>query len=205
MKIFLVDDHTILLEGMISLLEKEDELEIAGYASNAEDALEFLQKEPVDLLICDQSLPGMDGLALIKQVKKFDQNLKIIVLSVHVEAHLVKEILRSGVNGYILKKDSHLELLTAIESIVNDEIYLSQGLNRVLLSGLMGAQEQSWLTNREREILKLIAADFSNKQIAAKLHISQRTVETHRKNLLRKTRSNSVVGLVNYAYTHNLL
>lgn len=205
MKIFLVDDHTILLEGMISLLEKEDELEIAGYASNAEDALEFLQKEPVDLLICDQSLPGMDGLALIKQVKKFDQNLKIIVLSVHDEAHLVKEILRSGVNGYILKKDSHLELLTAIESIVNDEIYLSQGLNRVLLSGLMGAQEQSWLTNREREILKLIAADFSNKQIAAKLHISQRTVETHRKNLLRKTRSNSVVGLVNYAYTHNLL
>lgn len=205
MKIFLVDDHSILLEGIRSLLEKENGIEVAGHAASAEEALSFLERQQVDLLICDLSLPGMNGLSLIRQVKRISPNSKIIVLTMHDEAHIVREILREGVDGYLLKRDSHSELLIAIKRVRHDEVYLSQGLNKVLISTVVDTGHGTYLTGREKEILKLLAADLSNKEIAAKLHISQRTVETHRKNLLRKTGSNSVVGLINYAHAHKIL
>lgn len=205
MKILLVDDHTILLDGVKSVLSKEDDLEIVGQAGSAEAALEFLKKQTVDLIITDYSMPGMDGLSLLNTVKRIAPNTKIIMLSMHDEVHLVKEILKAGVNGYVLKKDTHKELLNAIRDVNDGKVYLSSDVNKMLITNLNNPDEGKLLTDREREILKLIAKEYTNKDIAEELFISERTVETHRKNIFKKTATNSLVGLIKFAYANNLI
>jgi DNA-binding NarL/FixJ family response regulator len=205
MKILLVDDHTILLDGVKSLLSGEEDLQVVGQAGSAEAALEFLKKQDVDLIITDYSMPGMDGLSLLNTVKRIAPNTKIILLSMHDEVHLVKEILKAGVNGYVLKKDTHKELLSAIHDVKNGKVYLSSDVNKMLITNLNNPDEGKLLTDREREILKLIAKEYTNKNIAEELFISERTVETHRKNIFKKTGTNSLVGLIKFAYANNLI
>ena len=205
MKILLVDDHTILLDGVKSLLSLEDDLQIVGQANSAEAALEFLKKRDVDLIITDYSMPGMDGLTLLNTIKRIAPNTKVILLSMHDEIHLVKEILKAGVNGYVLKKDTHKELLNAIRDVSQGKIYLSSDVNKLLITNLNNPDEGKLLTDREREILKLIAKEYTNKDIAEELFISERTVETHRKNIFKKTATNSLVGLIKFAYANNLI
>lgn len=205
MKILLVDDHTILLDGVKSLLGREEDLQVVGQAGSAEAALEFLKKQDVDLIITDYSMPGMDGLSLLNTVKRIAPDTKIILLSMHDEVHLVKEILKAGVNGYVLKKDTHKELLNAIHDVKNGKVYLSSDVNKMLITNLNNPDEGKLLTDREREILKLIAKEYTNKNIAEELFISERTVETHRKNIFRKTGTNSLVGLIKFAYANNLI
>lgn len=204
MRVFLVDDHAILLEGIKSLLSQLPSIEILGEANSAEDAIKYLTSNEIDLLITDFNLPGMDGLSLLRLVKKTSPQTKIIVLSMHDESHLVKDILKEGVDGYVLKNDSHKELLHAVQSVSEGKIYLSNDINRIILDSLHAPEENKLLTEREREILKLIAKEFSNRQIAEHLYISERTVETHRKNIFRKTKASSLVGLIKFAYDNNL-
>ena len=205
MNIVLVDDHEIMLDGLKAILDKQKEWKVVATAANAEDALQYLREQPVDLLITDYNLPGMDGLSLVRTVKRILPDLKIIVLSMHDEVHLVKEILKEGVNGYILKKDSRKELTDAIWEIEEGRIYLSNDINKMLVNSLQFPDEQKLLTAREREVLKLIAQEYSNREIAEELFISERTVETHRKNIFRKTKTSSLVGLIKFAYANNLI
>ena len=204
-RILLVDDHAILLDGVKNLLEKEDGLVVAGLAPDAEKALEFLHKNDVDIVVTDFHMPGMDGLSLVHTLKRIKPDLKIIVLSMHDETHLVKEILRAGIHGYVLKKDTHKELLKAIREVQSGRVYLSNDINRILITNLQNPDEGKLLTDREREIVKLIAKEYSNKDIAEALFISERTVETHRKNIFKKTGTNSLVGLIKFAYANNLI
>ncbi|MEM6643327.1 MAG: response regulator transcription factor [Bacteroidota bacterium] len=205
MNIYLTDDHAILLGGLIKILSVEEDLEVVGSAGTVRKTLEDLTRLRVDILITDYNLPDDDGLALVRRVKVKYPEIKIIVLSMHDEAHLIKEILKEGVNGYILKKDSHEELVHAIRAVKNDKIYLSSDVNAMLMRGLNSQGEQRLLTDREREILKLIAKEYTNKQMAEELFISERTVETHRKNIFRKTGTNNLVGLIKFAYANNLI
>lgn len=205
MKIFLTDDHAILLGGLIKILSIEDDLEVVGSAGSVQETLDLLTQKNVDLLITDYNLPDDDGLALVRKVKRKYPKIKIIVLSMHDEAHLIKEILKEGVDGYILKKDSHEELVSAVRAVKNDKVYLSSDVNTMLMKGLNGTEEQKLLTDREREILKLIAKEYTNRQMAEELFISERTVETHRKNIFRKTKTNNLVGLIKFAYANNLV
>lgn len=205
MKIFLTDDHAILLGGLIKILSAEDDMEVIGSAGTVKETLDLLTQKNVDLLITDYNLPDDDGLTLVRRVKQKYLNMKIIVLSMHDEAHLIKEILKEGVDGYILKKDSHEELVNAVRAVKNGKVYLSSDVNTMLMKGLNGSDEQKLLTDREREILKLIAKEYTNKQMAEELFISERTVETHRKNIFRKTGTNNLVGLIKFAYANNLI
>ncbi|MEQ8879759.1 MAG: tetratricopeptide repeat protein [Cyclobacteriaceae bacterium] len=205
MKIYLTDDHAILLGGLTRILSDEDDLDIVGSSATVKETLDDLTRLHVDLLITDYNLPDDDGLSLIRRVKVKYPELKIIVLSMHDEAHLVQEILKEGIQGYILKKDSQSELLAAVRAVKNGKIYLSSDINAMLMRGLNGNGEQKLLTDREREILKLIAKEYTNKNIAEALFISERTVETHRKNIFRKTGTNNMVGLIKYAYANNLI
>ncbi len=205
MKIFLTDDHEILLDGLKKIIIDEDDLDVLGAAGTVQGTLDALTQLDVDLLITDYNLPDDDGLTLVRRVKRKYPNLKILVLSMHDEGHLVKEILKEGINGYVLKKDSHNELIDAIYAIKNDKIYLSSDINTILMKGLHGDGEQKLLTDREREILKLISKEYTNRSIAEELFISERTVETHRKNIFRKTGTNNMVGLIKYAYANNLI
>lgn len=204
MRILLVDDHAILLDGVKSLLEN-DGRKVEFQANTAEEALSLLKKNPVDLMITDFNMPGMDGLSLIHAAKRLDNNIKIIVLSMHDEVHLVKEILKAGVNGYVLKKDTRSELLKAVREVEEGNIFLSKDINKMLIVNLQNPDEGRLLTDREREIVKLIAKEYTNKQIAEELFISERTVETHRKNIFKKTGTNSLVGLIKFAYANNLI
>jgi DNA-binding NarL/FixJ family response regulator len=204
-RIIVVDDHAILLDGIKSLLEKIPGLVVANTFNSAEKALEYLKTEAADLLITDFNLPGMDGLSLIHTVKRIRPELKIIVLSMHNEGHLIKEILRSGVNAFVLKNDSHQELARAIDEVLAGKMFLSSDVNKLLIQNLQNPDEGKLLTDREREIVKLIAKEYSNKQIAEELFISERTVETHRKNIFRKTGTSSLVGLIKFAYANNLI
>ena len=205
LKILLVDDHVMLLEGINNLLEQQSGIKVVSKASGAEHAIQLLRSNDVDLIVTDLHMPGMDGVALFNHVKQNYPTIKTIVLSMHDEVHIVKELLRSGVNGYVLKKDTHSELLKAIEEVKNNKVYVSSEVNKVLVEDLQNDGEKPLLTARELEIVRLIVKEFSNKQIADQLFISERTVETHRKNILRKTRVGSVVGLIKYAYANKLV
>jgi two-component system, NarL family, nitrate/nitrite response regulator NarL len=204
-KILLVDDHAILLDGVKNLLDKEEGLSVIGLASDAEKALEFLKTNDADIVVTDFHMPGMDGLSFVHTLKRIKPNIKTIVLSMHDESHLVKEILRAGVNGYVLKKDTHKELLKAIQEVQAGNVFLSNDINKILITHLQNPDEGKLLTDREREIVKLIAKEYSNKDIAEALFISERTVETHRKNIFKKTGTNSLVGLIKFAYANNLI
>jgi len=196
MKVLLVDDHAILLDGIENLLNAEEGFEVAGKAGTVADALVMLKNKPIELLITDYNLPDGDGLELVRAVKR---------LFMHDEGHLVKEILKEGVNGYMLKKDSQDEMVNAVHAIKNGKTYLSNDINNLLIRGLNQPDEQRLLTEREREILKLITKEYTNKMIAEELIISERTVETHRKNIFRKTKTSSLVGLIKFAYANNLI
>ncbi|MEO1052188.1 MAG: response regulator transcription factor [Bacteroidota bacterium] len=205
MKIFLTDDHAMFLDGLIRIINSQDDLEVIGHAGSAAETFDKLAQQMPDLLVTDYNLPDDDGLAIVRRTKKKYPEIKIIVLSMHDEAHLVKEILKEGVDGYVLKRDTQDELVSAIRSVKNDKVYLSSDINRLLIQNLNGQEQQQLLTEREREILKLIAEEHTNKAIAEKLFISERTVETHRKNIFRKTKTNNLVGLIKYAYQNNLI
>lgn len=204
-KIILVDDHSILLDGLRKLIEEDDMLSVVDALGNVPDAIRSIDRHKPDLVITDYNLGDDDGLGLIQKSRRLQADTKFIVLSMHDEAHLVKEILKEGVNGYVLKKDTKNELLEAIYAVRAGKMYLSNDINAMLVKSLYEPDEGKLLTAREREVLHLIAKEYSNRNIAEELFISERTVETHRKNIFRKTKTTSIVGLIKFAYANNLI
>lgn len=205
LKILLVDDHAIITDGLRSVLNAQENYEVVGTVNSAEEAIKFLDREPVDLMVSDYSLPGMDGLGLVRYAKKGHPDLLVIILSMHRESHLVKEILKEGILGYVLKDDPSQELLQAIEKAKSGKVYLSDDINKMLIESLHFQQDQKLFSDREREILKLIAQEHSSKQIANVLFISERTVESHKRNMMKKAGTNTSIGLVNFGYQNNLI
>ncbi|WAC38964.1 response regulator [Pedobacter sp. SL55] len=205
MKLLLVDDHAIVTDGLQMLLQNEVGFTIVEKLTSGNFALAYLKQNEIDLMITDYSMPDMDGLVLVKQAKALKPNLKIIVLSMHDEAAMIKDMLSAGVDGYVLKKYAQQELLNAVHTVANGKQFWSEEVNKALLSSLQSQANENQPTERELEVLGLLAQEFTSKQIAEKLFISERTVETHRKNLMRKTGANNAIGLVRYAYAHRLI
>ena len=200
--VLLVDDHPILLEGMKNLIQKP--FEVTHVATSGLTALELIKTTDFDLLITDYEMPGMTGLELVKAARLAQPEIKIIVLSMHDDPAVVKELLRSGVMGYILKKDTYKNLVDALHKVIEGKRFLSDEVAEILIN-VPEEEERGVLTTREIEILKLVTKEFNSHQIAEILFISERTVETHRKNILKKTGANNIVGLVKYAYANNLV
>ncbi|HYC86715.1 MAG TPA: response regulator transcription factor [Chryseosolibacter sp.] len=205
-RIILVDDHHIVLDGLKSLLETDPDFQILAALQSAEEVIEFLDKQQPDILLTDYTLPGMSGLDLFKRVKAAHPKVKVAILSMHDEASLVRNVLKEGVNGYLLKNIQQFELRNALKQIALGYPYVSPEITRIMMLELnQPDQKSALLTEREKEILKLIAKEYSNKQMAEKLFISERTVETHRKNIFRKTNTNTLVGLIKFAFENNLV
>ncbi|WP_461789828.1 response regulator [Pedobacter sp.] len=206
MKLLLVDDHAIVSDGLQMLLQNEEGLSIVEKLTSGNFALAYLKNYEVDMMITDYSMPDMDGLTLVKQAKALKPNLKVVVLSMHDEATMVKDMLSAGVDAYVLKKYAQQELLNAVRAVASGRQFWSAEVNRALLRALQPvASNENQPTDRELEVLKLLAQELTSKQIAEKLFISERTVETHRKNLMRKTGANNAIGLVRYAYAKKLI
>jgi len=208
-KIVIADDHQMFIDGVKSLLKKEKKFNFVHEALNAEDALSFINKNEIDLLITDISMPGMSGTELTKKIKQDFPKIKVLVLTMYNDSAIINEILQSEAEGYILKNTGKQELLTASSKIMDDGTFYSNEVIGQLLKDnkkkIISHTIKEALTTRELEILKLVCEEFTTADIAEKLFISPRTVDTHRKNILEKTQSKTIVGLIKYAFENNVM
>lgn len=207
-KIAITDDHQIVIDGIKSLLEDHNEFVIVACTTSPKEMLHILTEKQVDILLTDIMMPEMSGQQLAKKVKELYPGIKILALSMSGQGEIVNEMINDAdIAGYVLKNIGKEELTKAITKIAGGGIYFSEQVLEELqkYSNVKKENEETHLTQRELEIISLIEKELSNKEIADKLFISERTVETHRKNIFRKTKTNSVIGLVKYAYEHKLI
>ncbi|MBV9963070.1 MAG: response regulator transcription factor [Parafilimonas sp.] len=207
-RIAIVDDHQIVIDGINALLKDIPEFEIIASTTSPLKMLEILKANEVDILLTDIMMPGLTGQQLAKKVKEEFPSIKILALSMSGQADIVNEMIDDAdIAGYVLKNIGKNELAIAIKKIADNGIYFSDEVLDELnhANRIKKENDETHLTQREIEIVRLIEKEMSNKEIADKLEISERTVETHRKNIFRKTKLNSVVGLIKYAYEHRLI
>lgn len=206
--LLLVDDHAIVTDGLQALLSDETGYTIKGVARNGKMALEMLNVLKVDIVLMDIDMPEMNGIDAVKIIKKQMPEKKVLMLTMHDEKAMIKMMMEIGADGYLLKNSPKVELLKALESLSNNETYFSEEVNSVLLQPDKAKANGSLLndlTEREIEIIKLVADGFSNKQIGEKLFISHRTVDTHRTNLMNKISVHNVAGIVKFAIANGLI
>ena len=203
--LFIVDDHQMVVEGLISLLSNEEKYPIVGFSNQPKNVMEQLEELDVHLLLTDINMPEMSGVELTRCVKKKFPHIKVLALSMFGERQVIKEMIDAGVSGYILKNTGKKELVEALDKLVIGETFFGEEVTKELIKSFTNNNEDSHLTNREIEIVRLIEKENSNKKIADLLFISERTVETHRKNIFRKTNTQSIVGLLKYAYDHKII
>lgn len=207
-RIILADDHDILIDGIESILNEAPHLLVIGKASSANAAEALVKKLEPDLLLTDISMGAVSGLDLTKRVMQQFPLTRIIVLTMHHDAHHITDMLQAGALGYLLKNVKQAELFAAIEQVMQGKQYIQQSLgaeyNRFIQQQKQN-KKNSLLTQRETEIIKLIAQEMTTAQISRQLFLSEHTVETHRKNIVRKTGAKTVIGIVNYARENGLL
>ena len=193
-RIIIADDHPIVRDGLRSALDSVERFHVTGVASNGFEALELIKADPPDLLLTDISMPEMNGIELTREVAKKYPGVKIIILSMHENDAYINNSLQAGAHGYLLKDSEKTELSSAIEKVFAGEKYFSKSVSQILVNGLYnkdGSKAEEVLSTgnlskREVEVLQLIAQGLSNKEIAAKLFLSIRTVDAHRYNIMQK-------------------
>ncbi|PBQ30266.1 DNA-binding response regulator [Sphingobacteriaceae bacterium] len=208
-RIYIVDDHQIMIDGIKSLLAISNAFEVVGEQTNPLKAIEAIPEKKADILITDISMKEMSGIELARKMRVSMPDLKILALSMYSDRETISEMLVAGINGYVLKNTGMEELIAALTKISQGHQFFSEEVTAEMMKAFsqpkIDSKELVNLTNRELEIVKLIAEEYSNAQIGDKLFISERTVETHRKNIFRKTNTKSVAGLVKFAIGHNLI
>ena len=208
-RILLADDHTLVRAGVRRILEAQPGITVAGEVSDGDAALDFLRASPVDVLVLDLTMPGTDGFEVLRQVKATLPGMKVLVLTMHANAEYVARAVQDGADGYLLKDSAVQDLVAAIEAVQAGRAYYSPPVQREL-SELLRAHSapprpMDMLTDREREVLRLVVKGLSTKEIASQLDISTRTVETHRANLMRKLNLKSVALLTQFAIREGLV
>lgn len=201
-RILLADDHKMFTDGLKSLLQHQDNLEIIGIAHNGHQVLHLIRETTPDLLIMDLQMPGMDGIDTCKLVKKQHPHIKILALSMHAEPHLIKRFLQAGADGYVLKDAGHESLLEAIQQVQEGQSYYSPAVMHNIMAytaNPRSGKRGNLLSRRELEIVQLIGEQMTTAEIAEQLFLSPLTIETHRKNILLKLGLKNTAGLMKYA------
>ena len=211
-KILIVEDHTILREGLKALLATNPDIEIAGEAEDGREAIWLVEKLNPDMVLMDLSMPRMDGIQAIREIKKRWPKKRVLALTAHKTEEYVLTTLRAGADGYLLKDSTYQEMMTAVKSVLSGKRYLSPGISEKVIEGYLEAKQTikvqgAWdnLTAREREVLKLIGEGYRNKEIADLLVISPKTVEKHRANLMEKLNFHNVSEVTAYAIEKGLV
>lgn len=210
-RVFLVDDHKMVIEGMQLLLQDHAEIEVTGFALSGEKALDKIEKLRPNVVLMDINLPGINGIETTKKIKELLPQTEIIAISMHKESSLIKLMLSSGAKGYVLKNAGQEELVEAIKAVHNGKTYLDDTVNQIVINSISNTDFQKnqstfpKLSRREKEVLRLIINENTTREIAEKLCISFGTVETHRRNMLIKTGARNTVGLVKLALDYDLL
>ncbi|MBU2949599.1 response regulator transcription factor [Tamlana agarivorans] len=200
----IVDDHKMFLDGVLSILNTKKEYHVLLTTTNGEQLLKYLKinsEERIDLVITDISMPKLNGIALNKILKAQKRNIKSLVVSMHNDAEMIDELIADDVDGYVHKNAEKHELLLAIQSILKGEKYFSKEIKDVFLENKFykKQQEEIKLTQREIDVITLIAQEFTTQEIADKLHLSKHTIESYRKNLIAKLNVRNLAGLTKHA------
>lgn len=209
-KLLLVDDHPIVLDGIKSHLGAQPEFEVVGDAANGQEALRKAKLTLPDVVLMDISMPHMNGLEAMSNLRKQVPDAKVLVLTMHDSKEYLAQIIRLGARGYLLKDCSPAELVQAIKAVHAGEVYFSPAISRVLVEEMVDGKAAADasvplpLTERERQVLSLIAEGLLNKQIADRLGIGVRTIETHRERIMRKLDIHTVAGLTKYAIAQGM-
>jgi two-component system response regulator NreC len=209
-RVLIADDHTIMRAGLRSLLEKEDQIEVVAEAENGRRAVQLAVEHEPDVVVMDVSMPDLNGIEATSQVLESLPEAKVIALSMHTDKRFVMGMLRAGASGYLLKDCASQELANAIVSVASNKKYLSPDIAGVVIEdSLYGVQQEgetvsSLLSAREREVLQLIAEGWSTKQLAAHLYVSVKTIETHRRQIMKKLDLHNIAELTKYAIREGL-
>lgn len=209
-KVIIADDHQIVREGIVSILKENPQILVQGEASNGKEVLELVKQNPCDVILMDINMPIMDGIQCTEEITKKYPEIKVIAFTMIKQNAHIKKILRAGAKGYILKTIDKIELSKAIKTVHEGEPYFSSSVSHEVMESLMRLKKDKnsdtvLLTEREKEVLQLIVNDKSNQEIAQRLNVSVRTIESHKQNLLLKTNTKSVAGLVVFALKNNLV
>ncbi len=208
LRVLIVDDHTIVRQGLRKLLESEGDIEIVGEAADGRDAVAKAADLAPSVVLLDISMPGLNGLEAIRQIMKRSPKTRVLVLSMHKNEAYVLQALRHGASGYVLKESASEEIVTALRALGRGESYLSPSISRVVIDDYLrinsggeqaGRTLYESLTAREREIFQLLAEGLKNHEVAERLHVSVKTVETHRAHVMEKLGLNNIAELVKYA------
>ena len=210
-KIHLIDDHQIVIDGLLAVLKLEEDFEVVGFSLNGDGIHERLTANNADVVIMDINMPDIDGIDILKDFQKKGIPCKIIVLSSHDEIKLIKEVLNLGANGYLSKKCAGENIAEAVRKVYNGEQYFCDSIKDKMLTSFSSNGSASddepvkSITKRELEILQLVVKEFTTKEISEQLTISINTIDTHRKNIMRKLEVKNTIGLVKYAIKHDLV
>src|SRR4051794_27215811 len=212
MKILLADDHQIVREGLKSLLQQHDDMQVVAEANDGRSAVQLAQELQPDVVVMDVGMPGLNGIEATRQITNREPDAKVVALSMHSDRRFMGEMLKAGAKGYLLKDGAFEELATAIRSVVANKVYLSPRIADVVVddyvrrNGDTAGQPSAFakLTPREREVLQLMAEGRATKEIAMDLKVSIKTVETHRRQIMEKLNIYSVAELTKYAIREGL-
>ena len=203
----MVDDHVIVREGLRRIINDTDGIKITAEASTGEEALDLIYKEKFDLVLLDISMPGKNGLQTLKEIKKHNKNLPVLMLSMHAEEQYAMRAIKAGASGYLTKESASDQLVKAIQKIYTGRKFISQEVAELLVTDMYHDEDKmlhEYLSDREFEIFKLIVRGKAAMKIAKNLSISDKTVSTYRSRILKKMDMSSTADLIHYAIEHNI-
>jgi len=211
-RVLVADDHEVVLEGVRSLIERQPDLEVCGLATTGREAVDLARKARPDVVVLDMTMPELNGLDAIRQIRKALPDTEVVVFSAHSSEDIIEEVFEAGAKSYIEKTEASRDLVKAIRSLAEHKPFFTSQASQILFAKFLdgGAKKkpdrlEQKLTPREKEIVRLLAQSSSNKEIAAILGISIRTVETHRATVMHKLGVRSVAGVVRYAIRHHIV
>lgn len=211
-RVLVVDDHQLIIEGLKSILEYEDDILFSAGVNSMQEAIDYLANHSVDVVLMDINMSGGSGIEATKNIKSQYPHIKILALTMHDDISIISRMIEAGAAGYILKRTNMNEVVEAIRIVHQKGRYLGMDAQRIIMENMgvsssfseQPEEKKALLTAREVEVLRLIAREYNNEEIAQKLFISQRTVEAHRRNIFFKTKAKSIVGLIKYAILNGL-
>lgn len=212
-RVLLADDHTIVRQGLRALLDSQEDIEVVGEAEDGRQAFEKTKELVPDVVVIDITMPNLNGIEATRQIKKLNPEIKVLVLTVHDNEEYIHQILQAGASGYLLKESAVTDLVSAINAVKKGGIFLSPAISKVVVKDYIRHAEEGTgdfdslniLTNREREVLQLIAEGHTNREVAHLLKLSVKTVDVHRSHIMEKLNIHDVTGLVKYSIRKGLI
>lgn len=212
-KVLIVDDHQIMIEGLKSLLEGEQDIQFVEGANSFAETLDLLEMNSIDVVLMDINMPGGSGIDATKSIKELHPEVKVVALTMYDDISIITKMVEAGASGYVVKRTKLHEVIEAVRAVHRGERYLCAYTQQILMDNLNSSidlsdskeESKSLLSSRELEVLQLMAREYSNAQIADKLFISERTVEAHRRSIFIKTKTKTIVGLMKFAINKGLV